>query len=47
MQLGYMLKRFLVIWFYNQIIRKRTAMNFIVSEMIIMCKKKMKYPTCF
>lgn len=33
---------------YNQIIRKRTAMNFIVSEMIIMCKKKKKkYPTCF
>ena len=24
---------------YNQIIRKRTAMNFIVSEMIITCKK--------
>lgn len=25
---------------YNQIIRKRITTNFIVSEMIIMCKKK-------
>ena len=27
---------------YNQIIRKRITTNFIVSEMIIMCKKKKK-----